>query len=317
MASEFIYSVMKTIQTSELTKAVMKRAVSLQKKKYRNIESVILIEGLLPLEEAVKSNYIIEEVYYNPFLLQKPGVSDMLIGIQEKGTCACYEVSGSELKQISTEINPQGIVAVAKQREYEVENLKGNLLVLDQLQDPGNVGTLFRIAHWFGLGGLVLMKGTVDIHNPKVVRSSMGSLFHMSFIYVDELPGSITDDRTLLLSKAHSNIHIQDMVRVYLHFLGLGCRARGVFNAGFENISILDIAKMVAKFIPAEIIVTESNDLRSYRLNADKLLATGFKPKLKVVDAIREIITAFRTGKLKDEDGCYNIRTMKRMESLE
>jgi len=233
MASEFIYSVMKTIQTSELTKAVMKRAVSLQKKKYRNIESVILIEGLLPLEEAVKSNYVIEEVFYNPFLLQKPGVSDMLIGIQENGTCACYEVSGSELKQISTEVNPQGIVAVAKQREYEVEDLKGNLLVLDQLQDPGNVGTLFRIAHWFGLGGLVLMKGTVDIHNPKVVRSSMGSLFHMPFIYVDELPGSLTDDRTLLLSKAHSDIHIQDMKTKELSpfLLVIGNEARGVDSA--------------------------------------------------------------------------------------
>ena len=54
---------MKTIQTSELTKAIMKRAVSLQKKKYRNIESAILVEGLLPLEEAIKSNYVIQEVY--------------------------------------------------------------------------------------------------------------------------------------------------------------------------------------------------------------------------------------------------------------
>ena len=221
---------METIKTSELTKQVMKRAVSLQKKKYRNIESAILIEGLLPLEEAVKSNYVIEEVFYNPFLLNKPGISDMLISIQEKDECACYEVSGSELKQISTEINPQGIVAVATQRNYQIEDLKGNLLVLDQLQDPGNVGTLFRIAHWFGLGGLVLMKGTVDVHNPKVVRSSMGSFFHMPFIYVDEFPVSLTNERTLLLSKAHSDIHIQDMDTKELSpfLLVIGNEARGI-----------------------------------------------------------------------------------------
>lgn len=113
------------------------------------------------------------------------------------------------------------------------------------------------------------------------------------------------------------NIHIQDITDVFIHFLSLGDKATGIYNAGFENISILDIAKTAAKFIPAEIIVTESNDPRSYRLNADKILRTGFKPKFKVVNAIQEIIDAFRIGKLKDEDGCYNVRTMKRMECLE
>lgn len=113
------------------------------------------------------------------------------------------------------------------------------------------------------------------------------------------------------------NIHIQDITDVFIHFLNLGEKASGIYNVGFENISILDIAKMAAKFIPAEIIVSESNDPRSYRLNADKLLSTGFKPRFKVVDAIQEIIEAFNAGSLKDEDGCYNIRTMKQIECLE
>jgi nucleoside-diphosphate-sugar epimerase len=112
------------------------------------------------------------------------------------------------------------------------------------------------------------------------------------------------------------NIHIQDITDVFIHFLNLGGKATGIYNAGFENISILDIAKMASEFIPAEIIVSESNDPRSYRLNADKLLSTGFKPSFKVVDAIREIIEAFNSGRLKDEDGCYNIRTMKQIECL-
>lgn len=208
----------------------MKRAVSLQKKKYRNIESAILVEGLLPLEEAVKSNYTIEEVYYNPFLLNKPGVKELLISLQKKNAAHCFEVNGSELKQISTEITPQGIVAVAKQRDYIAADLKGNLLVLDKLQDPGNVGTLFRIAHWFGLGGLVLMKGTVDVHNPKVVRSSMGSFFHMPFIYTEDLDEILLKDRTLLLSKAHSNEHISDMNAKELSpfVLVIGNEARGI-----------------------------------------------------------------------------------------
>jgi nucleoside-diphosphate-sugar epimerase len=109
------------------------------------------------------------------------------------------------------------------------------------------------------------------------------------------------------------NIHIQDITDVFIHFLNLGDKATGIYNAGFENISIRDIAKMAAEFIPAQIIVSESNDPRSYRLSADKLLGTGFKPKLKVVDAIGEIIEAFNAGRLRDEDNCYNIRTMKQL----
>ena len=113
------------------------------------------------------------------------------------------------------------------------------------------------------------------------------------------------------------NIHIQDITDVFIHFLNLGDKAPGVYNAGFENISILDIAKRVTENVSAEIIISVSNDPRSYRLNADKLLSTGFRAKFKVIDAIREIIEAYNTGKLKDEDGCYNIRTMKQMVCLE
>ena len=112
------------------------------------------------------------------------------------------------------------------------------------------------------------------------------------------------------------NIHIQDITDVFLHFLNLGDKAPGIYNAGFENISILDIARRVTEFVPAEIIVTESNDPRSYRLNSDKLLATGFRQKHRVTDAIEEIIAAYRKGHLKDEDLWYNIRTMKSIENL-
>ena len=112
------------------------------------------------------------------------------------------------------------------------------------------------------------------------------------------------------------NIHIRDMVGVYLHLLEQRERMSGVYNAGFENISILDIARRVTEYVPAEIVVTPSNDPRSYRLNSDKLLATGFRPRYGVNDAIQEIIAAFREGRLKNEDGCYNIKTMKTIGNL-
>jgi len=115
-------------------------------------------------------------------------------------------------------------------------------------------------------------------------------------------------------NQTRPNIHLKDMIRVYLHFLKNGTKLSGVYNAGFENISIIDIANKVAGYIPAKIIVSESNDPRSYRLCSRKLLDTGFKPKHCVDDAIKEIIEQFKSGKLKDEDNCYNIRAMKKLD---
>ncbi len=111
-------------------------------------------------------------------------------------------------------------------------------------------------------------------------------------------------------AQVRPNIHIDDITDVYLHLIDHP-EVTGVYNAGFENISILDIAKMVAKHIPVDIVVTESNDPRSYRVNSDKLLATGFKPSKSVETAITEIIEKYRSGELKDEDRYYNLKWME------
>jgi len=114
-------------------------------------------------------------------------------------------------------------------------------------------------------------------------------------------------------NQARPNIHIDDITDVYLHFIDYP-KHTGIFNAGFENITILDIANLITKYIPVEIIITESNDPRSYRINSDKLLSTGFKPKKNVEHAVQEIIENFRSGALKDEDHFYNLKWMQKTE---
>ena len=106
------------------------------------------------------------------------------------------------------------------------------------------------------------------------------------------------------------NIHIDDVTDLYLHLIDHP-EVTGIYNAGFENISIMDIAQLVTQYIPVEITVTPSNDPRSYRINSDKLLATGFTPKKTVDDAIREIIEKYRARELRDEDRFYNLRWME------
>lgn len=106
------------------------------------------------------------------------------------------------------------------------------------------------------------------------------------------------------------NIHIDDITDVYLHLIEHP-QFTGIYNAGFENISILDIAHMVTKYIPVDIVVTDSNDPRSYRVNSDKLLATGYQPKKNVENAIQEIIAHFNHHGLQDDDRFYNLKWMQ------
>jgi len=112
-------------------------------------------------------------------------------------------------------------------------------------------------------------------------------------------------------NQTRPNIHIDDITNVYLHLIDHP-EATGIYNAGFENISIMDIAKLVTRYVPVDIVVTASNDPRSYRVNSDRLLATGYEPRKSVEDAVREIIDKYRAGILKDEDRYSNLKWMQK-----
>lgn len=106
------------------------------------------------------------------------------------------------------------------------------------------------------------------------------------------------------------NIHIDDITDLYV-FLLHNPQHTGVYNAGFENLKIREIAEMVGEHVDAEVLVTPSNDPRSYRVNSDKLLATGFRPKKTVRDAIRELAGLHSQGVLKNEPSFYNLNWMQ------
>lgn len=111
-------------------------------------------------------------------------------------------------------------------------------------------------------------------------------------------------------NQTRPNIHILDLVRVYHHALENPEKLVGIFNAGFENISIMDIAERASNHAEAEIIISESNDPRSYRLSSKKLLDTGFEPKYSVEHGILEVIDAYKNKGLRIEDHNFNIKTM-------
>lgn len=110
-------------------------------------------------------------------------------------------------------------------------------------------------------------------------------------------------------SQTRPNIHIDDVTDLYLFFLE-NKNVTGIYNAGFENLRIIDIAKMISDKTGAEIKIEESQDPRSYRVNSDKLLALGFIPKKSVDNAISEIIQAVESKELKAEKRHYNLKWM-------
>src|SRR5689334_1995343 len=112
------------------------------------------------------------------------------------------------------------------------------------------------------------------------------------------------------------SIHIDDITDLYLSLLDRP-QITGVFNAGFENLTMLQIAELVRSRVPADIVVSPSNDPRSYRINSDKLLRTGFCPQKSVAHAIDELVAKYREGVLKDEDRHYNLRWMQRQAAKE
>lgn len=108
------------------------------------------------------------------------------------------------------------------------------------------------------------------------------------------------------------NIHIEDITDLYIYLLN-NPNSTGIFNAGFENLTIMEIANLVRKHTGAEIVILESNDPRSYRVNSDKVNNIGFYPKKNIEDAILTIKEAYLTGKLNDIDEHYNLKWMQRL----
>ena len=191
-----------TINSSENKK--YKRWLKLLKRKYRDSEGVYLIEGYKLIEEAVKNNIEIEEI-----ILDSEADSSLISKLEELIICsktAVYVLDTKLYRKLAQMENGVGIMAVVSRQDYTLKTFSecksknrkgcsGNLVVLDRLQDPGNIGTIIRTADGAGFGGLVVMKGTGDIYSPKVVRSAVGSIFRLPVLFAsdnDEL-GEILD----------------------------------------------------------------------------------------------------------------------------
>lgn len=183
-----------TSQTNGRIKYVMDL---LSKSRLRRKDKKFVAEGIKMFMEAPRE--LIEEVYISEELdkkVNKAFPDDKELA--DKLSKVNYEVVTDQIfKKMTETVTPQGIVSVIRIKEYsldEIVDAKNPLLViLENLQDPGNLGTILRTAEGAGVDGIVLSRDSVDVYNPKVTRSTMGSIFRKKFIYVDELCDTIED----------------------------------------------------------------------------------------------------------------------------
>ena len=161
---------------------LFKEIKKLKEKKHRIKSNKYLIEGLRFVEEAIKSKVSIDSIIFTESFNEKN--PDLFLKINEN--IKLIQMNEALLKQLCSTENPQGIVGVINMQNKELKS--GELVVLvDKVQDPGNMGTIIRTAHAAGAAGIVMTKGTVDIYNDKTLRSTMGSIFYIPIVEDDSL----------------------------------------------------------------------------------------------------------------------------------
>lgn len=174
---------MEAIQSKD--NLLIKDIKKLKEKKHRTQSCKFLIEGFRFVCEGLESDFDVPLVFISENAKDRWDSFNVQSKLQKE--TRVYTVTDQILKSISSTDTPQGIVAVVNNKSISAENKQGFYILVDKVQDPGNMGTIIRTAHAAGALGIIVTKGTVDIYNEKTLRSTMGSIFHIPIIQDDNL----------------------------------------------------------------------------------------------------------------------------------
>jgi RNA methyltransferase, TrmH family len=159
---------------------LIKETKKLKEKRFRVERNQFLVEGFRFVEEALKSTFQVPYIFLSEEALER-WQSFQLNGKLQSNS-KLYIVKEAILRQLSSTETPQGVIAVVNQNNIQLDIKEGFYVLVDKLQDPGNMGTIIRSAHAAGAAGVITTKGTVDIYNEKTLRSTMGSIFNIPII---------------------------------------------------------------------------------------------------------------------------------------
>ncbi|WP_179009847.1 TrmH family RNA methyltransferase [Winogradskyella forsetii] len=155
-----------------LSKNQIKLIKSLSQKKARQQNGLFIVEGIKGISEFLKSDYRLKNLYTTDLIFEAP-------------THLITEISETDLKKISTLKNPNTALAIFEIPDEQAAQQNGLTIVLDDVRDPGNLGTIIRLCDWYGVKNLVCSQNTVDCYNTKVVQATMGSLTRVNVQYLD------------------------------------------------------------------------------------------------------------------------------------
>lgn len=210
--------------TSHANKGVKEAIQLVQKAKARRESGLFIVEGIkMFLEAPVEA---IEKVYVAEGMTELTQVScgktsgrasgelaaacrEKLARLSGQFSVPCETVADEVFRKMSDTKTPQGILCVLRQRQYNIEEMLSVtnplLLLLEDIQDPGNLGTMLRAGEGAGVTGVIMSEGTADIYNPKTIRSTMGSIYRVPFVYVKSLGDAAADlhRKGIILYAAH------------------------------------------------------------------------------------------------------------------
>ena len=156
-----------------VSKNQIKLITSLQQKKFRQVHQLFIAEGVKVIQELLQSNFVLEHLYVTEAIFESID--------NDKKT----KISDTDLKRISCLSTPNNCLALFQIPEQKSRNDKGLVVALDDIRDPGNLGTIIRLCDWFGVEQMVCSEQTVDVYNPKVVQATMGSISRVAVSYTD------------------------------------------------------------------------------------------------------------------------------------
>ena len=203
------------IKKQVITKNQIKYIRGLSLKKNRIKDQCFVVEGEKSVAELLKSSFQIKDLYAT-----KQWIS-------ENNSAKVNEVSTGELNRISNLKSANNVLAVVSFSEVKKVVTEGVVLVLDDVNDPGNLGTIVRMCDWFSVQQIVCSENTVDIYNPKVVQSTMGSLFRVSIMYTD-LPKYLADISTPIYGAFMEGENIKGISAFKNAHLVMGNEANGI-----------------------------------------------------------------------------------------
>lgn len=168
-----------------ISKNRLKDILSLKHKKFRDQTKQFLVEGIRLCEEALRSDFKMKTLLISSDSLLSQQI-ESIVQLARQKRVEIVEIREADVTKLADTVHSQGIFAVIRQNGFYLDSILTNknklIILIDGAQDPGNVGTIIRTSDWFGVDAILLGAGSVELFNPKVVRSTMGSIFHLPIL---------------------------------------------------------------------------------------------------------------------------------------